>query len=54
MVPAHNKCHDGWTREYYGFVMAADSSHRKGDYICMDRDMKTLPGHATNQDSHLK
>ena len=53
MVPAHNTCPHGWTLEYYGFLMAAHNNHRKGDYICMDREMKTLPGHAADRNGDL-
>ena len=49
MVPAHNSCSRGWTREYYGFLMAAYQASRKTNYICMDREMETLPGHAGDQ-----
>ena len=49
MVPAHRTCPVGWTREYYGFLMGAHNSHGKRDYICMDREFKTLPGHAGDQ-----
>ena len=49
MVPAHNSCPGGWIREYHGFVMAAQWTYQKTNYICMDREMKTLPGHAGDQ-----
>ena len=49
MVPAHNSCPGGWTREYYGFLMAAYYTNRNTYYICMDREMKTLPGYAGDQ-----
>ena len=53
MVPAHNSCPRGWTREYYGFLMAAHQTQFKSYYICMDREMKTLPGHAGDQGGNL-
>ena len=53
MVPAHNSCPGGWTREYYGFLMAAHWQHRNTNYICVDREMKTLPGHAGDQGGNL-
>ena len=49
MIPAHNTCPHGWTREYYGFLMGAHHTHTKRNFICMDREMKTLPGHADNK-----
>ena len=53
MVPAHNSCPRSWTREYYGFLMGAHYTYRKMNYICMDREMKTLPGHAGDQGGNL-
>ena len=53
MVPAHNSCPQGWTRENYGFLMATANSHGKGNFICMDREMKTLPGHGANRNGLL-
>ena len=53
MVPAHNSCPRSWTREYYIFLMAAHYTLRKTSYICMDREMKTLPGHAGDQGGNL-
>ena len=50
MVPARNTCPSGWTREYYGFLMGGHHRQGKRNFICMDRHMKTLPGHAGNQD----
>ena len=49
MVPAHNTCPHGWKREYYGFLMGAHHTHTKRNFICMDREMKTLPGHADDK-----
>ena len=49
MIPAHNSCPQGWTREYYGFLMASDWRLPRSSYICMDREMKPLPGHAGHQ-----
>ena len=53
VVPAHNSCPHGWTREYNGFLIAAHIALRKTNYICMDREMKTLPGHAGDQSGNL-
>ena len=53
MVPAHNTCPHSWTREYHLFLMAGANTHGKGNFICMDREMKTLPGHAADRNGHL-
>ena len=53
MIPARNTCPPGWSREYYGFLMGAHYAHTKRNYICMDREMKTLPGHAADRNGNI-
>ena len=53
MIPARNTCPPGWSREYYGFLMGAHHTHTKGNYICMDQEMKTLPGHAADRNGNV-
>ncbi|PIK36924.1 hypothetical protein BSL78_26242 [Apostichopus japonicus] len=36
MVPARPSCPSGWTREYYGFLMAERSIHQRTQYVCLD------------------
>ncbi|XP_071822790.1 short-chain collagen C4-like [Apostichopus japonicus] len=36
MVPARPSCPSGWTREYYGFLMAERSTHQRTQYVCLD------------------
>ena len=46
MVPAKYTCPEGWTREYYGYLMAelsGDNRHRS-QYTCMDVALKPVPG----------
>ena len=52
MVPAKYTCPSGWTREYYGYLMAPyhASGHYRTEYTCIDTAFKSVPGSATNHD----
>ena len=39
MIPAKATCPDGWTREYYGFLMSEHYSYGRTMYTCVDRSM---------------
>ena len=52
MVPARNTCPRGWTREFYGFLMSGRNDHGKRDYVCIDREMRTLPGYPGNENGN--
>ena len=53
MLPARYTCPRGWTREYKGFLMASYHSQRKSEYVCVDSEMRVLPGHAEDKDGNL-
>ena len=53
MVPARNTCLPGWTREYYGYLMAAHYTHGKNNHVCVDQQLTTLPGHAGYKGGNL-
>ncbi|ELU02726.1 hypothetical protein CAPTEDRAFT_117854, partial [Capitella teleta] len=37
MVPAHKECHEGWTKEYSGYLTSGHKFHKAGfQYACMD------------------
>ncbi|XP_071823073.1 uncharacterized protein [Apostichopus japonicus] len=47
MVPARPSCPSGWTREYYGFLMAERSNnHQRTQYVCLDGHPTYRPGTA--------
>ena len=52
MVPDKYTCPSGWTREYYGYLMAelkaADRQHTQ--YTCVDSSLKPVPGSSANHD----
>ena len=45
MIPAKLTCPSGWTREYYGYLMAehVDRSHGRTMYTCVDVIMESVP-----------
>jgi len=55
MVPAKYTCPPGWTREYYGYLMAeyiGDNNDRCHhiQYTCFDTALKPVPGSSANKD----
>ena len=47
MVPAKYTCPSGWTREYYGYLMAETSltaDRHRTHYTCIDTALKPVPG----------
>ena len=48
MLPAKYTCPSGWTREYYGYLMAELHSHHPSQFTCMDNAFKSVIGTAAN------
>ena len=48
MIPATINCPSGWTREYYGYLMASHGHENTGSFICMDRSAQEIQGSAGN------
>ena len=44
MIPAKTSCPSGWTREYYGYLMSEHINNRRTMYVCVDKDMESIPG----------
>ena len=44
MVPANYTCPSGWTREYYGYLMAEFHGNHRLQYICVDNAFKSVAG----------
>ena len=54
MVPATNRCHDGWTLEYSGYLMGSYPPHPGGhEFVCMDSDLEDRAGSELNQEGTL-
>jgi hypothetical protein len=44
MVPARNVCHEGWTLEYQGYLMAGHHKHQTPtEYTCIDEAPEADP-----------
>jgi len=48
MYPGRDDCPNGWTREYYGYLMSADDHHGTTEYVCVDESGGSLPGTSSN------
>ncbi len=44
MIPAKTSCPSGWTREYYGYLMAEHKDRLRSTFECVDRSMESIPG----------
>jgi len=54
MVPARQECHEGWSREYHGFLMAGREVHVSSkEFVCMDGEPEFIPGTLHNLDGAL-
>ena len=54
MVPSHYECPPGWTREYYGYLMAGHYGHKGAtQYICIDKGLEQVPGSGGDTNGHL-
>jgi hypothetical protein len=54
MVPAHFECHDGWTREYWGYITSGYKGHKgRTEYACMDAEPTADVAGYRNEDGAL-
>ena len=53
MVPGKYTCPQNWTREYYGYLMAAHHTHHRSTFECMDVDAETEISGLANQNGAL-
>ena len=53
MVPAKYTCPSGWTREYYGYLMAERYNHNRSQYTCMDTAFKSVVGSSADHNGLL-
>ena len=51
MVPAKYTCPTGWTREYYGYLMAEQhvGGHHRSQFTCVDNAFKSVTGSSANK-----
>ena len=54
MIPSHYECPIGWTREYYGYLMAGQHSHKAAtQYTCVDESLEQISGSGPSTNSYL-
>ena len=54
MFPAKMTCPDGWTKEYSGYLMAEQYTHKgRTTYVCMDNAPEVIQGGAQNKNGVL-
>ena len=53
MIPGKFTCPPGWTREYYGYVMAERYNHHRSTFECVDVEPETITGGHENKDGAL-
>lgn len=53
MIPARTSCPDGWTREYYGYLMSQKQSESSSTFECVDHGMEVYPGTHTKDEIAL-
>ena len=46
MIPGNFSCPEGWTREYYGYLMAGREDLHTSSFICVDYNATKLEGSA--------
>ncbi|XP_052059810.1 short-chain collagen C4-like [Mytilus californianus] len=46
MVPGKLTCHDGWHKEFSGYLMSQSSTNGRtpAEYICVDEKLESVPG----------
>ncbi|XP_063397346.1 short-chain collagen C4-like [Mytilus trossulus] len=51
MVPGRLTCHDGWDKEFSGYLMSQSSTDGRtpSEYICVDEQLESVPGGDSNR-----
>ena len=54
MIPSHYECPTGWTREYYGYLMAGKHDHKAAtQHTCVDISVEQVRGSGTDTNGYL-
>ena len=54
MIPGRKTCYDGWSREYWGYLMSSRYSHKQQmDFYCVDAEPEFLRGGAANSNGYI-
>ena len=53
MIPSRYECPPGWTREYYGYLMAEHhNSKASSQFSCIDHGLEQVPGSGSDIDGY--
>ena len=47
-IPGRTSCPSSWTREYFGYLMAARHGYKSRAPFCIDINAESVPGNAAN------
>lgn len=54
MIPGKSSCYSGWTREYWGYLMAGYHKHEAArNYYCVDSNPDSIPDTKANHNGYL-
>jgi len=54
MIPSHYECPSGWTREYYGYLMAGHVGHNTAtQFTCIDKSVEQIQGSGSDTNGRL-
>lgn len=54
MIPGKSSCYSGWTREYWGYLMAGNSNHAAAtNYYCVDSNPEGIPNTKASVDGYV-
>ena len=54
MIPGRNRCYDGWSLEYKGYLVSGYVGHAAAsEFICLDDDPVPIAGGHANNDGKL-
>ena len=53
MIPGRNKCYDGWTLEYAGYLVAGGNGYHATEYVCLDFHPDSIVGGQKDENGAL-
>ena len=54
MIPGRKTCYDGWSREYWGYLMSSRHSNKQQmNFYCIDADPEFLTGGSANTNGYI-
>ena len=53
MFPAQTSCPNGWTLEYFGYLMSNDAMNHNSGGVCIDANASYLDGSQEDKDGEI-